>query len=86
MNGSEHIVSKINKDRIERLATIKYAFDKGISKYGSDIEWDIRTNFPEGFNWFTNEEIAYIKKELGYELEYHLGIFRAHKINTRDTK
>lgn len=84
MNGSDHIVARINKSKLERLTTLKYAFENGISKYGSDVEWDIRVNFPEGFKILTNEEIAYIKDVLGYEIEYHLGIFKARKIKTRD--
>lgn len=86
MNGSGHIVAKIDKNKLERLSIIKYAFENAISKYGPDVEWDIRANFPPNFKIFTNEEIKYINDILGFDLEYHFGIFKAIKKKKRDAK
>lgn len=85
MNHIERLATKRSKKRLDRLATIKYSFEQ-IEKFSSDIEWDIRTNFPEGFNFFTNEEILYIREVLGFEIEYHFGIFKVQKIKTRNAK
>lgn len=84
-NGTNRNATNILESRTKRLAIIKYVFERGVSKYDG-VEWDIRVNFPEGFRILYNEEIAYINKELGYEIDYHFGIFRARKIKKRDAK